>query len=71
MTVEVSRRQLAQITGLSESHIGMLIKRGELPQGRKDGRLRLLPKDECLMLLESREPRKEARYWQDKLRELF
>lgn len=68
MTVEVTRRQLATITGLSESHIGMLIKRGELPKGRKDGRLRLLPKDECLMILEDRTLNK---YWAEKLKELF
>jgi excisionase family DNA binding protein len=69
--IEVTRRQLAQITGLSESHIGMLIKRGELPQGRKDGRLRLLPRDECLNVLLNRERWKLEKYWRDKLEELF
>lgn len=65
--IEVTRRQLAQITGLSESHIGMLIKREELPQGRKDGRLRLLPKEECLAILKDR----VKVDWADKLKELF
>lgn len=40
---EITQTQLSELTGLSLAHISVLVKRGEIPQGRREGRERVYP----------------------------
>lgn len=57
---DIAMKELAQASGLSLSHLNKLIKRGILPEGRKEGRTRYLPRVEALLTLASH---KENEHW--------
>lgn len=55
---EITLTDLSAETGLSVSHLGHLIARGILPEGRKDGKQRYLPLTETKLILDSHEKNK-------------
>jgi hypothetical protein len=54
--MEVTVKELAAETGYKESNIIQLIKRGYLPQGRKEGNTWLLPYVESKLILMAHKP---------------
>lgn len=59
MHKEITLTQLADLTGLSAAHISMLVKRGEIMPGRKEGNNRFYPA-ELVDRLRMRGKRKKA-----------
>ncbi len=56
MSGEISINDLAAESGRTATCITQLVKRGILPPGRKDGKVRLLPRVESLLILTSQKP---------------
>lgn len=63
---EISLTDLADETGYSANHLNQLIKRGILPQGRKDGRKRMIPRLKAYFILQNHMPHK---VWHKLIRE--
>lgn len=57
MNKELTASELAEKTGFSLPHISVMVKRGELPQGRKEGRETFYPV-EAVAYLQKRGKRK-------------
>lgn len=59
---EISLTKLGELTGKKTDHLNKLIERGVLPPGRKVGRVRWMPAQECYnILMTDKEPYK---HWQ-------
>lgn len=53
---EISLSELSADTGYSIAHLVVLIKRGALPAGRKEGRTRYIPEQEAKRILSRHVP---------------
>lgn len=49
--MEITLKELAEEFDLSLSHLAQLIRRGILPPGRKEGKYRIMPADECRLIM--------------------
>lgn len=49
--MEITLTQLSEETGYSVPNLCQMIRRGHLPAGRKDGKVRFLPAAECRAIL--------------------
>lgn len=49
--MEITLTQLSEETGYSVPNLCQMIRRGHLPAGRKDGKVRFLPAAECRIIL--------------------
>jgi phage terminase Nu1 subunit (DNA packaging protein) len=67
---EITQSQLSELTGLSLAHISVLVKRGEIPQGRREGRQRVYPAALAEVLI-GRGKRKKGKKPVIKLEDLF
>lgn len=56
MTTEITITEASKLWDKSIPHLRALINRGILPAGRKDGKNRYLPMEECINILEGHEP---------------
>ncbi len=70
----ISITELSKQTGIEASHISHLIRRGILPQGKKEGRFTFLPEAEAKLILATHAPgehwvkgRKRVKPWWKKL----